>query len=276
MASAKQSALHMSAKTVPPTIRSKSFSCPRCGAHASQAWFAVYSEATEQAQIITKEMLDDYRDASESDKEPISKNIIKRLEKAVAGGIFLEKANNNNARDRVVNISVSQCYSCRELTVWMHDKILYPPVRYDIQPNDDLPEDLKKDFEEARAILDLSPRGAAALLRLCIQKLCKLLGQSGKDINSDIAGLVAGGLDVRVQKALDVVRVIGNEAVHPGTIDLRDDRETAAKLFALVNRIAYDMITHPKELEALYGTLPPAKLAAIEARDAANTKKPGG
>jgi hypothetical protein len=29
-----------------------------------------------------------------------------------------------------------------------------------------------------------------------------------------------------VQKSLAVVRVIGNEAVHPGTIDLNENRDT--------------------------------------------------
>ena len=128
-------------------------------------------------------------------------------------------------------------------------------------------EDIKIDFLEAMSILDLSPRGAAALLRLCIQKLCKQLGQSGENINDDIKNLVKSGLDTRVQKILDVVRVIGNESVHPGTIDLRDDRGTAQKLFELVNRIAYDTITHAREVGSLYESLPQSKRDAIEKRD---------
>lgn len=74
-----------------------------------------------------------------------------------------------------------------------------------------------------------------------------------------------------MQKALDFVRVIGNEAVHPGSIDLKDDRGTAASLSELVNRIAYDMITHPKEVDALYDTLPAEKKDAIAKRDAKAT-----
>jgi hypothetical protein len=38
-----------------------------------------------------------------------------------------------------------------------------------------------------------------------------------------------------VQQSLDIVRVIGNDAVHPGQIDLTDDIETATKLFVLIN-----------------------------------------
>lgn len=105
------------------------------------------------------------------------------------------------------------------------------------------------------------------MLRLVIQKLCAHLGEKGKDINADIASLVAKGLNPLVQKALDVVRVIGNEAVHPGTIDLRDDRDTAFRLFQLVNTIAEQMISHPKSVNDLYAMLPDEKRAAIEGRN---------
>jgi hypothetical protein len=131
----------------------------------------------------------------------------------------------------------------------------------------DLPPDVRRDYEEASQILDASPRGAAALLRSAIEKLCKELGESGKNLNDDIASLVRKGLDMRVRQALDVVRVIGNNAVHPGQIDLRDDRATAETLFGLVNLICEKMITEPKHVEAVYAKLPEAARKAIEQRD---------
>jgi len=115
--------------------------------------------------------------------------------------------------------------------------------------------------------LQKSPRGAAALLRLCIQKLCMELGEKGKDLNTDIKNLVAKGLPEGVQKSLDIVRVIGNESVHPGQIDLRDDMETAKVLFKLVNLIAEKMITEPKEVEEIYNILPEEKRQQIKKRD---------
>lgn len=82
-----------------------------------------------------------------------------------------------------------------------------------------------------------------------------------------ITALVKKGLDVRVQRALDVVRVIGNNAVHPGHIDLRDDRAAAEKLFGLVNLIAERMISQPKHVQELYESLPEGARKAIEKRN---------
>ena len=162
---------------------------------------------------------------------------------------------------------MSHCQHCDFPTIWFHDKMLYPVTGGAEPPNPDLPNDIKTDYEEARAILPQSPRGSAALLRLAIQKLCKHLGQSGKNINNDIKELVEQGLPPRVQKALDSVRVIGNESVHPGTIDLNDDRDTANMLFKLVNFIAEKMITDPKQIEEIYASLPENKRKGIEQRD---------
>ena len=134
-------------------------------------------------------------------------------------------------------------------------------------PNPDLPPDIQADYEEAGAILSLSPRGSAALLRLGIQKLCKHLGGKGENINDDVALLVKNGLPKQVQQALDSIRVIGNEAVHPGQIDLRDDSQTAERLFELVNIIADVMISQPKKVSEIYNKLPQSKIKAIEQRD---------
>lgn len=145
--------------------------------------------------------------------------------------------------------------------------MIYPDSSGIQPPNPDLAEDIIDDYLEAANIIHRSPRGAVALLRLSIQKLCKQLGEQGKNINDDIANLVQKGLPPTIQKALDIVRVIGNEAVHPGQIDLKDDKETASKLFDLINIIAQVMITQPKEIAALYETLPADKKAGIADRD---------
>jgi len=168
---------------------------------------------------------------------------------------------------QIANVFFGSCIHCGKDTIWVGDRLVYPKARQAPFPNPDLPEDINADYEEAAAIIGESPRGAAALLRLCIQKLCKHLGESGKNINDDIASLVKKGLNPIIQKSLDIVRVIGNEAVHPGTIDLKDDPETSINLCMLVNSIAEAMITQPKMIEGLYSSLPQKKKTQIEDRD---------
>lgn len=165
------------------------------------------------------------------------------------------------------NFHISRCTHCGKDAIWRGNRMIYPDSSPAPSPNPDLPEDIKADYEEARTIISRSARGACALLRLCVQKLCGSLGESGKDVNADIAALVKKGLNAKIQKSLDIVRVIGNEAVHPGQIDLRDQPATATQLCSLINVIADAMITQPKAIEALYAGLPETKLQQIEQRD---------
>ena len=164
--------------------------------------------------------------------------------------------------------SVCRCGRCEEFSYWIDEKMVYPPETTAAPPNSDLPDGIKVDFEEARSIVAKSPRGAAALLRLVIQKLCKTLGQPGKDINCDIGKLVQNGLPQQVQESLDIVRVVGNNAVHPGQLDLIDDSDVAHKLFELVNIIADIMITQPKRVKDLFeSVVPEPQKDAIKKRD---------
>jgi len=160
------------------------------------------------------------------------------------------------------------CVHCGMFTIWLNNKMVFPLTSTAPFPNPDLPEDISQDFEEARQILTLSPRGATALLRLCVQKLCVYLNEEGKNINKDISSLVSKGLPVKVQQALDIVRVVGNNAVHPGQIDLKDNIKIANSLFGLINLICDVMITQPKHVEQMYNTvLPNTQREAIEKRD---------
>ena len=183
------------------------------------------------------------------------------------GRPFLGDAQDRFSHQIVYNLFISRCYNCKDIAIWIHERLVYPQRGEVPPPNPDMPDEIRRDYDEASAILDLSARGAAALIRLSIQKLCKHLDQQGKNINDDIKALVAEGLDPRIQKALDVVRVVGNNAVHPGQIDLKDNRAIAESLFRLLNLIVEKMISVPKHVDEVYATLPESARKAIDKRD---------
>jgi len=169
------------------------------------------------------------------------------------------------------------CTHCNERSYWLADpyegdapiagRMLSPQATPAPMPHQDMPADVRTDYEEARLIAANSPRGAAALLRLGIQKLCVHLGESGKNINDDIAAPVRKGLPVEIQQALDIVRVVGNNAVHPGELNASDVAAVSSALFDLVNQIIEERISRPKKLQAMFAKLPQGAQQAIKKRD---------
>jgi hypothetical protein len=173
---------------------------------------------------------------------------------------------------RSIGLHIANCHHCSGRMVWFEDDgsahALYPTgISAAPLPHVEMPEDVKRDYLEARNIANFSPRGSAALLRLALQRLCKHLGESGENINADIASLVQKGLPLRVQQALDVVRVTGNNAVHPGELIVDDNAEIVQSLFSLINVVVENRIAEPKRIEALYASLPEGARKAIERRD---------
>ncbi|SFV89001.1 hypothetical protein MNB_SUP05-SYMBIONT-5-81 [hydrothermal vent metagenome] len=230
-----------------PEYESNKFQCPHCNTVATQKWFTADS-ASNIATKILKHLYLNYRSS-----------IPDYTQNGIAE--FLEEIDNNfksNFHQFVPErFSVATCLSCDNFTLWVNKDIVYPKKMTLPPPNIDLNEDIKALYLEASLILMDSPKGSTALLRLALQKLLKQVGQDGKNINNDIKALVFEGVSPKIQKALDVLRVSGNKAVHPGQIDLDDDAEVAQKLFNVLNFIAEELITKPKELDDLYADVVP-------------------
>src|SRR5262245_33023221 len=116
----------------PPEYHKSSFHCPRCGSFAHQEWV----------------------------------NVGSRL------------------RGDVLGLELAYCFHCIEAqanaerghalmySIWYEQKMIYPETVSVAPPNTDLATEIQEDYREAASILSKSPRGAAALLRLCVQKLC--------------------------------------------------------------------------------------------------------
>lgn len=230
-----------------PEYGSKKFKCPHCSILATQDWSNAFKISMMSSKILDDSYLDYRSQVQDYAQEQISR-FISTSQKDFRSSIFelLPK-----------NLSVATCISCEKFTLWVDKGLVYPKKTTVSPPNEDLDEDIKALYIEAATILVDSPKGSTALLRLALQKLLKQIGGTGKNINKDIKDLVADNLSSQMQKALDLLRVVGNNAVHPGQINLDDNIEIARKLFDILNYIAYELITKPKELEVLYADLIP-------------------
>lgn len=183
---------------------------------------------------------------------------------------FTDVAYSFEFRRTFENLDASICQGCDDYTLWKNEKIIYPDSLIAPDPNDDMPVEVKEIYEEARAIHTKSLRATAALLRLAVEQLCNALSEKKGSLNENIKDLVERGLSQDIQRALDTVRVIGNDSIHPlGQIDLSggDGGEIINALFYIVNFIVETMITEPRKRKEIFERLPEDKRQGIENRD---------
>lgn len=230
-----------------PKIDSDAFTCPNCGVYAKQNWYILHKKRTETHMIL------DHLKKLEDDE--VMRKASTRVD-----------LQTSSLYDPMEDLHIAICDQCYDYSLWKKTNMIYPIGRGPL-PNPDMPPEIQYDFLEARTIIDLSPRGSAALLRLALQKLMPHFGEKGNNINDDIKILVTKGLDIQIQEAMDALRVVGGESVHPGTLDMKDDTSTALALSELTNIIIHEMISKRKEIKRVYDILPKEKLDAIKKRD---------
>lgn len=246
-----------------PKHNSNKFQCPHCGIASQHTWFNREIASSVSNKILNNTYLE-YRTKIQDYKQ-----------EAIAEFIRVLSGENNRSMAHFIpqGFSVATCSSCEKPTLWIDGAIVYPRTTALPPPNPDLSEGIQNLYREAKCIFTDSPKGAAALLRLALQHLLCDLGKGGKNINNDIKELVESGLSPKIQQALDLLRVVGNNAVHPGQIDLDDNNDVAMRMFHILNFIADELITKPKELDFLYTEIIPEEtrnhIAQRDARSAA-------
>lgn len=215
---------------VKPEFQKKAFTCPHCGVFAQVTWS--YLQNTWDAFLVG-----DYR------------------------------------------YHIGICNHCQKEIIWQENgkssKMIYPKQSV-IPPEKDMPEKVREIYKEASLVLGDSPRASCALLRLALQELMIYLKDchgdykdlKGKKIDEDIGILVKNhNLPAKIQKALDSVRIIGNNAVHPKELDINDNPDIAETLFKMINLIVKAMITEGKEVDELFAKTPQGARDAIAKRD---------
>lgn len=219
---------------VPPTYAYPAFDCPYCRTRAQQTWIKANNYITVSTYLSGKEL----------------------------------KLNNTGLPTLGYDLAISRCQVCGEIIIWYKGNIIYPDTSTVPAPNEMMPEKVKEIYMEAASIFNKSAKSAAALLRLALQILLKEIGGSGKNINEDIGSLLSKGvINKDVQEVCDVLRVIGNNSVHPGQIDIDDTPGITKSLFDILNFIVKETIEDPAKRKEMFENLPKSAKDAIAKRD---------
>jgi len=248
----------MQSKYTPPKYGESKFNCPNCDAFSHQQWSEIINNHHHMGESI--ELISYLREVPNEVFLPEEEELIP-----------------NSINGFLINnyVAISLCYHCEKTSIWINGEMVYPLSTSAPAPNQDMPEDVKELYEEARKLGTLSPMASTAILRLALEKLLPQIGAQRGNIDNMIGQLVEKGLPKEVEKALDSLRVIGNQAVHPGTIDINDNTDAAFALFRLLNFVVERMITQLKEIDEIYELLPEGKRKGIEKRNARFINKQG-
>jgi hypothetical protein len=120
----------------------------------------------------------------------------------------------------MANLHISNCHSCNGFSLWVGGLLVFPTKI------DKTPELVEEDLEEAAAILNEFPRGATALMRVCI---VPLLEDNGKELNQRVSSLVRKGLEMEIQQAMDVLQVLRSDSTQLNPLESQADWETALR-----------------------------------------------
>lgn len=180
------------------------------------------------------------------------------------------------------------CPACSELIVLMRDgtywsnttngswltdatkeTILYPDSSLDGELPEEVPEPYRTDFQEATAVLGVSPKASAAISRRLLQSILRdKFRISSKSLADEIEAFVnLPGVPTFLAEAVDAVRAVGNIAAHPAksrsTGEIVDVEPGEAEwLIKVLETLCDFSFVQPRRLEQRRGELN-AKLAEL-------------
>lgn len=118
-----------------------------------------------------------------------------------------------------------------------------------------IPKQIRQDYEEAHAIVNLSPKASATLSRRCLQSMIRDFWKiNEKNLFSEI-GVLQGKVPPAQWKVLDSLRQLGNIGAHPEKdINLIIDIEPveATKMLKVIEILMQDWYIQRHEQEQLY------------------------
>jgi len=123
---------------------------------------------------------------------------------------------------------------------------------------DYIPEILRKDYEEAMAILELSPKASATLSRRCIQGIIRDFWKISKNRLIDEIDAIKDKVDPTTWKSIDAIRVVGNIGAHMEkdiNLIIDVDPDEAFLLTQIIEILFSDLYIHKHERELMFNAI---------------------
>jgi hypothetical protein len=123
------------------------------------------------------------------------------------------------------------CPACKKLTIEIEEHNgerrlqtfwVYPTNIFRKPTPQEVPTDIKNDYEEACKVLPISEKASAALSRRCLQAILRGKGYAQKDLANQIDALLNETVPAKVipsalRETVDAIRNFGNFSAHPVT-----------------------------------------------------------
>jgi len=212
-----------------PRLGAESFSCPHCNTVAHHDWYSLFLKPENAGEILvlTPEAVTVSTLRQGEGERGDIKEVNQFVERLKKNELTYEYQKHlHPLKVKMANLHISNCHSCNGFALWVGDRLVFPTTL------DRTPELVEEDIEEAAAILNKSPRGATALMRVCIQQLVPLLKRNGSNLDNYVSSLVRKGLEVEIQQSMEVLEVLrSNPAQLTNSSDSQEDKKIALRLF---------------------------------------------
>lgn len=173
---------------------------------------------------------------------------------------------NHPTSESEFSISFYKCPKCGEYTIIAQgtgdavktDVLFLKPQSFAKRFPEYVPEPIRNDYEEACAIINLSPKSSATLARRCLQGMIHDFWDiHEKNLNAEITSLQTK-VSPTLWKVLDGVRKIGNIGAHMEhdiNLVLDIDPDEAVKLIKLIEYLIKEWYINRHEQEELFSDI---------------------
>lgn len=193
---------------------------------------------------------------------------------------FYDLSTGRSYNESCLQIHFYKCPNCGEYTIEVKGKgsavknvnMLIQPISSAKQFPEYIPAAIREDYEEACAIVSLSPKASATLSRRCLQGMIRDFWNISESNLSKAIAQLEGKIPVPQWRVIDGVRRIGNIGAHmEKDINLIVDiePEEAQKLLKLIEHLLEQWYINRHEQEQLY-----AEIIGIDEAKQAERKKP--